>query len=176
MSRSQQGFSLIELLIVVAIILVIASIAIPNMLAARARANEASAVQALRSLNSAQSIYNTSYADTIGYAANLSVLGPSPTSTCDQNHACLVDLNLGCASEPCQRGAYNFFSVTTGGVPALGYSFTATPTAWNLGGDKNFCTIEDSIIRFEVGATQPVSAAVAHDACANFAAFTDISK
>src|ERR1700752_3180413 len=67
------GFSLIELLIVVAIILVIAAIAIPSLLRARISANEASAVSSLRALNTAQITYDSSY-PTIGYATSLSSL------------------------------------------------------------------------------------------------------
>src|SRR5437868_5543804 len=67
------GFSLIELLIVVAVILVIAAIAIPNLLRSRMVANEASAVASVRSINTSQVVYQSSY--NIGYAANLISLG-----------------------------------------------------------------------------------------------------
>ena len=65
--RRNQGFSLIELLIVVAIILIIAAIAIPNMLRAKMAANESSAVGSLRTINTAMSSYQTTY-PTVGYA------------------------------------------------------------------------------------------------------------
>src|SRR5277367_5987767 len=78
--RRQKGFSLIELLIVVAIILIIAAISIPNLLRARISANEASAVASLRTINTAMISYNSSY-PTVGFAANLSALGGSCTGT-----------------------------------------------------------------------------------------------
>ena len=71
--RSTKGFSLIELLIVVAIILIIAAIAIPNLLQARMSANEASAVGSLKALQSAEVVYFNTY-PTVGYA-------PTPSAT-----------------------------------------------------------------------------------------------
>src|ERR1700733_6868886 len=76
--NKQEGFSLIELLIVVAIILIIAAIAIPNLLRSKMAANEASAVGSIRTLNTAAVPYSTPYG---GYPSVLAKLGPASPAT-----------------------------------------------------------------------------------------------
>jgi len=92
MRNKQKGFSLIELLIVVAIILIIAAIAIPNLIRSRMAANEASAVATLRTLTTAFISYSTTYGN--GLPANLNVLQNPPTALADCDHAGLVDGTL----------------------------------------------------------------------------------
>ena len=87
--RKQKGFSLIELLIVVAIILIIAAIAIPNLLRARMAANEASAVASVRTINTAMVTYDSSYPD-VGFAATLATLGGADPCTPSSTTACLL--------------------------------------------------------------------------------------
>src|SRR3979411_649017 len=91
--RKQKGFSLIELLIVVAIILIIAALAIPNLLRARIAANESSAVASVRTLNTAQISYYSAYPK-IGFAAALSNLGGTSCAPPSSTGACLIDTQL----------------------------------------------------------------------------------
>src|SRR5215467_11349606 len=90
MSRSK-GFSLIELLMVVAIILIIAAMAIPNLLRARISANEASAANSVRKIATAEVAYSTTY-PTVGYASDLGALGgPASGCTPSTSTACILD-------------------------------------------------------------------------------------
>src|SRR5437660_6038055 len=127
MAPKQSGFSLIELLIVVAIILVIAAIAIPNLIKSRQRANDASAAATLRTLSTSQSAYYTTFGDRVGYAPNLQALGPNGTTCANPSAtaACMVDATLGCASEPCLKSGYNFYSFSdSSSSPYTDYAFT----------------------------------------------------
>jgi prepilin-type N-terminal cleavage/methylation domain-containing protein len=152
--HSKRGFSLIELLIVVAIILIIAAIAIPNLLRSRIAANEASAVGSLRTLNTAEITYNVTYGS---FAASFSQLGPYASGgSASSTAAGLVDANL--ANSPNQKSGYQFaINVATAGQD---YEFTAVPITANITGQRGFCTDPSGVIeQFPSGTTPPNTAA-----------------
>lgn len=141
--QKQKGFSLIELLIVVAIILIIAAIAIPNLLRARIAANEASAVAALRTLNTAQISYNSSY-PTIGFATTLGALAGTNCAPPGSSGACIIDTQLASGS----KSGYSFALSGTSGTPNATYTFIATPLTPNQTGTRYFCSFGDAVVRF----------------------------
>ena len=145
--RKQKGFSLIELLIVVAIILIIAAIAIPNLLRARIAANESSAVASVRTVNTAQITYNSSYSS-VGYATTLANLAGS---SCTPTSACLIDSQLGAGS----KSGYSFGIANTTGTPVVCYNILAAPVQPNQTGVRYFCSFEDAVVR--VNATAAIS-------------------
>jgi len=142
--RKQKGFSLIELLIVVAIILIIAAIAIPNLLRARIAANESSAVAALRTLNTAQISYNSTY-PTAGYATGLANLTGtcSGTTVPDSTAACLIDSALASGT----KSGYTFDLGNTSGTPTSMYTVAADPITLNTTGVRYFCSLPDAVLR-----------------------------
>jgi len=155
--RKQKGFSLIELLIVVAIILIIAAIAIPNLLRARISANESAAVGALRTLNTAQISYNSTY-PTVGFASVLTNLagttcaGTAPTSTT----ACLIDSALGGGT----KSGYLFVLSGASGTPNASYNFVASPVGVNQTGVRYFCSFADAVVRSSSAAISPCDGTV----------------
>jgi prepilin-type N-terminal cleavage/methylation domain-containing protein len=140
--RRDKGFSLIELLIVVAIILVIAAIAIPSFLRSRIAANESAAVAALRTVNTAQITYQSSY-PTVGYATSLSALGGTTCTPPNSTSACLIDTTLAGGL----RGAYTFGLSGATGTPNSTYQIMASPVEWNYSGIRYFCSFQDAVIR-----------------------------
>ena len=145
--RKQKGFSLIELLIVVAIILIIASIAIPNLLRARMSANEAGAVQAVRTINTAQISYNSMYPN-VGFANTLAALGGTSCAPPSSTGACLIDSQLASGT----KNGYAFTLVGTTGTPVATYQIIASPISPNQTGVRYFCSFADAVPRSAVTA------------------------
>jgi len=159
MNKKQKGFSLIELLIVVAIILIIAAIAIPNLLRSRMAANEASAVGSVRTITTAAITYNSTYGN--GFATTLVELGGAASvtqATCD--HAQLLDSVLG-GAQPSQKSGYSFNllagAVASPNTPSTcavagksdGYGINAQPVTAGTTGQRSFCSDAGGVIRYD---------------------------
>jgi type IV pilus assembly protein PilA len=140
--RNQKGFSLIELLVVVAIILIIAAIAIPNLLQARVAANEASAVASLRTINTAEIGYYSEYSD-VGYAPTLVALGGTNCAPPDSTGACLIDTLLATGT----KSGYSFSAVGIGSAPTGSYLAVGMPISGS--GNRSFCSVEDGTIHVD---------------------------
>ena len=140
--KKQKGFSLIELLIVVAIILIIAAIAIPNLLRARIAANESSAVASLRTLNTAQISYNSAY-PTVGFATTMGSMAGTSCAPPTSAGACLIDTQLAGGT----KSGYSFAISGTSGTPNSTYQFIASPLTPNQTGVRYFCSFADAVVR-----------------------------
>src|ERR1700730_1410122 len=143
----ESGFSLIELLIVVAIILIVAAIAIPNLVRAKAAANESVATASIHAINTAEIAYS-SLNPTIGFAAALTDLGPAGAG--------YLDSNLAGGS----KSGYNFSYVQTAGSPSQGYTVNADPIVRSITGQRSFFSSQDNVTHYDPNAPATVASPV----------------
>jgi type IV pilus assembly protein PilA len=156
-ANRQRGFSLIELLIVVAIILIIAAIAIPNFIRAKIAANESAATSSLRTINTAELSYLNSY-PTAGYA-NLAALGSGGVRPCvaSSASACLIDDTLAAATAAPGKSGY----IYAGSGNTSTYFASAKPALQGVTGVRSFCSLEDGTVRIKSSG----GAIASHAAC-----------
>jgi type IV pilus assembly protein PilA len=145
--REKKGFSLIELLIVIAIILIIAAIAIPNLLRARMAANDSTAAASIHAINVAELGYFGTY-ETVGYPATIASLGGTSPCTPSSTTSCFLDETL---TTGAVRNGYTFAAT---GSPSAGSlvndQFYSTGTPVNhLTGTRAYCSAQDLVIRLQ---------------------------
>ena len=136
--KKQKGFSLIELLIVVAIILIIAAIAIPNLIKSKMAANESSAVGSLRTITTANIAYSTA-CPAVGFAATLAELQAGANCAAAANE---IDNTLSTG----KKSGYSFLNYTVTGTPATQFSVNADPQTTSSG-TRHFFVDESGVIR-----------------------------
>src|SRR5271156_1044440 len=147
--RRSNGFTLIEMVIVVAIILIIMAIAVPSFLQSRIAANESAAAATIRTLNSAQISYNSAY-PTIGFASTLLSLGGSCTGSNlpTSSSACLIDQDLQTGT----RSGYTYVLTNVSGTPNGNYNFIGAPIMAGYSGNRSFCSYDDAVVRVSLAA------------------------
>jgi prepilin-type N-terminal cleavage/methylation domain-containing protein len=160
--RNHKGFSLIELLIVVAIILIIAAIAIPNLMRARMAANDSSAAASVRTINTGEIAYFSAY-PTLGFPLALVSLGGASPCTPSPANACIIDNFL--ATNGAGNGKSGFTFNATGSASAGSpvndqFYSTGTPIS-NQYGTRAYCSIQDAVLRIQPPGTLTLVASYA---------------
>jgi prepilin-type N-terminal cleavage/methylation domain-containing protein len=140
--KRQKGFSLIELLLVVAVILVLTGIAIPSLIRSRIAGNEASAVQTLKQMGAASIAYQIQ-CDDLGFEASLTLLG-NGSGDCTSG-ANLLDNVLGGSASP-QKSGYVFTFTGDGQTPSVAYTIQADPVS-SLSGSRHFFIDQSGTVR-----------------------------
>lgn len=143
--KNQKGFSLIELVLVVAVILIISAIAVPSFLRSRMRANEASAVSSLRTIDTAAVTFSVSYPN-VGFPATMNLLGGAEPCTASPTSACLIDDALAQGA----KGGYAFVWTGDGATPSISYTVTGTPQSPGSSGQSMYCSDQTDVIHVEV--------------------------
>src|SRR5947207_10270476 len=149
-TRRQKGFSVIELLMVVAIVLIISAIAIPNLLRARIAANEASAARTVREISNAEVAYHSAYPQ-VGFAPNLISLGGVLPCSPSSASACILDDTISTGV----KSGYQLFAAgfaTGGSLTNTDFVGSSAPNTFNHSGVRNFCVVSDGTVRFNPGA------------------------
>src|SRR5580658_883625 len=162
-NRNVKGFSLIELLIVVAIILIIAAIAIPNLMRARMAANDSSAAASERTTVTGEIGYFAAY-PTVGYTS-LAALGGASPCTPGTATGCLIDNNLASNGAGGGKSGYKFAATaSTGGGSTIPNQFytTGTPISAQTG-TKAYCAFDDGVVRTQPAGT--ITAVPSYGAC-----------
>ncbi|HXO37140.1 MAG TPA: DUF4190 domain-containing protein [Candidatus Acidoferrum sp.] len=151
------------------LVLMFAAVLIPNLLRARISANESAAASTVRTINTTQVTYSTTYPEQ-GYARDLATLGGGQADNCSSGstaeHACLLDRQLSnssCTSGAwCQKGAYKYTISSTCATPHSGaqqpgeanacieYVIAATPLSSSTG-LRNYCSVSDAVVRSRSG-------------------------
>jgi len=145
------------------LILIIAAIAIPNLLRARIAANEASAVNAVRRISTAQMTYQSQF-PTVGFAPDLQSLGGATPCSANPATACLIENELAAATT--LPGKHGYVFVLKRSDDGTQYFVTAVPATRNQTGIRSFCSTEDGVARVDPNGTEIPN----HDACAALSA------
>jgi prepilin-type N-terminal cleavage/methylation domain-containing protein len=154
MTPRQRGFTVLELTLVVALLLMLGAIAVPNFMKSKSAANEAAAVSNIRVIHSVQVAYSTLY-PAMGFADALSKLGPPlPGTFPSPIRADLLDAQLGCDAQPCRKNGYDFAIDQVEHHPVTNFRITAVPSepaSSSGGGAPGFCGSAVGLISADAG-------------------------